>query len=99
LLDSNTQIYIEEPMKVNASAGHESVIEVFLDQCERIDTGVLDKCLYMAAAQGHEPVVKLLLERGRMSILDLEKTAPLSRSLPFMIAIKLFHFFLLIRQT
>ncbi|KAJ5187957.1 hypothetical protein N7472_006971 [Penicillium cf. griseofulvum] len=32
LLDDNTHIHTEEPMKANASAGHESVIEVFLGQ-------------------------------------------------------------------
>ncbi|KAJ5433683.1 hypothetical protein N7491_004278 [Penicillium cf. griseofulvum] len=49
LLDDNTHIHTEEPMKANASAGHESVIEVFLGQCEWIDISVFEKCLYMAA--------------------------------------------------
>ncbi|KAJ5283126.1 hypothetical protein N7505_001106 [Penicillium chrysogenum] len=54
----------QEPMKASASAGHESVIKVFLDQFESLDRVVTEKCLYVAAGQGHESVVRLLLDRG-----------------------------------
>ncbi|KAJ6168864.1 hypothetical protein N7497_001707 [Penicillium chrysogenum] len=64
LLDGNAHVHIEEPMKASASAGHESVIKVFLDQFESLDRVVTEKCLYVAAGQGHESVVRLLLDRG-----------------------------------